>query len=146
MITNFCVLYQFSAEKNLRFSQKPMLWSIFLKILAVVWAKTPFFAKFFDENIFKIITSVPDWADFCSWSWVIFHMKHLVTLVMNVNFSIFVIEIRVFTRKTPNATILKWHSMAGWPDEFMKKHPKSRKIIIVQIYTLLFRGKKLTKI
>jgi hypothetical protein len=35
------------------------LWSFFQK-LAVVWAKNAnIFAKFFGENIFKIITSVP---------------------------------------------------------------------------------------
>jgi hypothetical protein len=37
-----------------------MLWSQFLQKLAVVWAKNDnFFAKFFGENIWKIITSVP---------------------------------------------------------------------------------------
>jgi hypothetical protein len=58
MITNFCNFYQFSAKKW-RFSQKPMLWSIFFKKLAVVWAKNAnIFAKFFGENILKISTSV----------------------------------------------------------------------------------------
>jgi hypothetical protein len=43
-------------EKLERFSQKPMLWSIFYQKLTVVWAKN---ARFFGENIYKIITSVP---------------------------------------------------------------------------------------
>jgi hypothetical protein len=51
MITIFCDFCQFSA-KNLRFSQKPMLWSQFLQKLAVAWAKNAnIFAKFFVENI-----------------------------------------------------------------------------------------------
>jgi hypothetical protein len=57
---------QFSAisdnfrQKNWRFSQKPMLWSKFLHILALFWVKnTNFFADFFGENILKIITSAP---------------------------------------------------------------------------------------
>jgi hypothetical protein len=36
-----------------------------LQKLAVVWAKNAnIFAKFFGENILKIITSVPDWPNF----------------------------------------------------------------------------------
>jgi hypothetical protein len=31
-----------------------------------------FFAEFFGENIFKIITSVPDWANFAYWAIVYF--------------------------------------------------------------------------
>jgi hypothetical protein len=59
MITIFCDFCQFSAQK-LPFSQKPMLWSQFLRKLKVVWAKNAkIFAKFFGENILKIITSVP---------------------------------------------------------------------------------------
>jgi hypothetical protein len=43
-----------------------------LQKLAVVWAKNAnIFAKFFGKNIFKIITSVPDWRKFyclgCHW-------------------------------------------------------------------------------
>jgi hypothetical protein len=39
---------------------------IFLQKLAVVITKTGnIFAKFLGENILKIITSVPDWANFC---------------------------------------------------------------------------------
>jgi hypothetical protein len=50
-------------QKNWRFSQKPMLWSIFCK-KRVVWAKNGnIFAKFFGESIFKIITSIPDGAN-----------------------------------------------------------------------------------
>jgi hypothetical protein len=36
-----------------------------LQNLALFWAKNVnFFAEFFGENILKIITSVPDWANF----------------------------------------------------------------------------------
>jgi hypothetical protein len=36
----------------------------FLQKQAVIWAKNAnIFAKFFGENILKIITSVPDWAN-----------------------------------------------------------------------------------
>jgi hypothetical protein len=60
MITFFGNFSQFSAKKLAFFSQKPMLWSQFLQKLAVVWAKSAnIFAKFFGENILKIITSVP---------------------------------------------------------------------------------------
>jgi hypothetical protein len=49
-------------RKNWCFSQKPMLWSNFLHNLALFWVKNAdFFAEFFGENIFKIITSVPGW-------------------------------------------------------------------------------------
>jgi hypothetical protein len=59
MITIFCEFRQFSAKKW-RFSQKPMLWSQFCIIWLCFESKTPiFFAKFFGENILKIITSVP---------------------------------------------------------------------------------------
>jgi hypothetical protein len=58
MNTIFCEFGQFSA-KNWRFSQKPMLRSIFSKFSFVLSKKRHFFAKFFGENIYKIITSVP---------------------------------------------------------------------------------------
>jgi hypothetical protein len=57
---------QFSAtfdnfrRKNWCFSQQPMLWSFFSKLAFVLSKKNAnFFAKFFGENILKIITSVP---------------------------------------------------------------------------------------
>jgi hypothetical protein len=49
---NFRRFLTIFGEKNWRFSQKPMLWSLFMQKLAVVWAKNAnFFAKFFGENI-----------------------------------------------------------------------------------------------
>jgi hypothetical protein len=58
--SQFSAIFPNFRRKNWRFSQKPMLWSQFLQKLAVVWAKNAnFFAKFFGENILKIITSVP---------------------------------------------------------------------------------------
>jgi hypothetical protein len=60
MITNFCDFCKFSAKKIGVFSQKPMLSSQFLQKLEVLRAKNAnIFAKFFGENIFKIIASVP---------------------------------------------------------------------------------------
>jgi hypothetical protein len=47
-------------QKNWRFSQKPMLWSKFCIFYLCFESKTPIFSQFFCENIFKIITSVPD--------------------------------------------------------------------------------------
>jgi hypothetical protein len=60
MITIFCDFCQFSVKKR-RFSQKNNVMINFLQNLTVVWAKTAnTFAKFFGENIFKIVTtSVP---------------------------------------------------------------------------------------
>jgi hypothetical protein len=59
MITIFCDFCPFSA-KNRRFSQKPMLGSQFLQKLALFCVKNAnIFAKFFGENISKIITLVP---------------------------------------------------------------------------------------
>jgi hypothetical protein len=58
--SQFSAIFANFRRKNWRFSQKPMLWSQFLQILAVFCAKNAnIFAKFFVENIFKIITSVP---------------------------------------------------------------------------------------
>jgi hypothetical protein len=76
MITIFCDLWQFSA-KQLAFFSKTNVMIKFLQKLAVVWAKIAnILAKFFGENIFKIITSVPDWMNFdplddCS-LWIVF--------------------------------------------------------------------------
>jgi hypothetical protein len=40
----------------------------FFQNFALFWVKNAkFFAKFFGENIFKIITSVPDWASVYFW-------------------------------------------------------------------------------
>jgi hypothetical protein len=51
--------------KKWHFSQKTMLWSIFWHNSALFWVENAiFFAKYFGENIFKIFTSVPDWANF----------------------------------------------------------------------------------
>jgi hypothetical protein len=59
MITIFCDLCQFSAKK-LSFFSKTNVMIQFLHNLALFWAKNAnFFAKFFGENILKIITSVP---------------------------------------------------------------------------------------
>jgi hypothetical protein len=53
-------LCQFSGEKKLAFFSKNNVMVIFLQNLAVVRAKNAnIFAKFFGENLFKIITSVP---------------------------------------------------------------------------------------
>jgi hypothetical protein len=58
--SQFSAIYDNFRRKNLRFSQKPMLWSQFLHNSALIWVKNAnFFAEFFGENIFKIITSVP---------------------------------------------------------------------------------------
>jgi hypothetical protein len=57
MITIFC---DFSANKMAFFSKNNVMINFFQN-LTVVWAKNAkFFAKFFGENIFKSITSVPD--------------------------------------------------------------------------------------
>jgi hypothetical protein len=58
--SQFSAIFANFRRKIWRSSQKPMLWSHFFPKLTVVWAKNAkFFAKFFGENIFKIITSVP---------------------------------------------------------------------------------------
>jgi hypothetical protein len=58
---NFLRFSPIFGEKIGVFLKKLMLWSHFWKKLAVVWTKNAhIFAKFFGENIFKIITSVPD--------------------------------------------------------------------------------------
>jgi hypothetical protein len=59
--SQFSAIFANFRRKNWRFSQMPMLWSQFLHKLAVGWAKNAnIFAKFFGENILKIITSVPN--------------------------------------------------------------------------------------
>jgi hypothetical protein len=56
--SQFSAIFANFRRKNWRFSQKPMLWSKFCIIL--IWVKNAnFFAEFFGENIWKIITSVP---------------------------------------------------------------------------------------
>jgi hypothetical protein len=58
--SQFSAIFDNFRRKNWRFSQKPMLWSKFLHNLALFWVKNAnFFAEFFVENIYKIITSVP---------------------------------------------------------------------------------------
>jgi hypothetical protein len=62
MITILCNFWQF-LSKNWRFSQ----------IFALFWVKNAnIFAEFFGENIFKIITSVPDlnnrYVNFTTWA------------------------------------------------------------------------------
>jgi hypothetical protein len=53
-------------RKYWRFSKKKtMLWSKFLHNLALFWVKNAdFFSELFGENIFKILTSVPDGLTF----------------------------------------------------------------------------------
>jgi hypothetical protein len=59
MLTIFCDFCQFSAEELAFFSSANVMVK-FLQKLAVVRAKNAsIFAKFFGENIQKIITSVP---------------------------------------------------------------------------------------
>jgi hypothetical protein len=58
--SQFSAIFANFRRKICRFSQKPMLWSQFLQKLTEVWEKSAkIFAKFFGENILKIITSVP---------------------------------------------------------------------------------------
>jgi hypothetical protein len=58
--SQFSAIFANFRRKIWRFSQKPMLWSQFFQKITVVWAKNAkIFAKFFGENILKIITSVP---------------------------------------------------------------------------------------
>jgi hypothetical protein len=62
MITIFCDFCQFSAKK-LAFFSKTNVMIKFLNNLALFWVKNAnFFAEFFSENIFKIMTSVPEIA------------------------------------------------------------------------------------
>jgi hypothetical protein len=59
MITIFCDFRQFSAKKLAFFSKTNVMIKI-SHILDLFWVKNSnYFAKFFGENIFKIITSVP---------------------------------------------------------------------------------------
>jgi hypothetical protein len=59
MITSFCDFCQFSAKKLEFFSKTNVMIKI-LHTLAMFRVKNDnFFAEFFGENIFKIITSVP---------------------------------------------------------------------------------------
>jgi hypothetical protein len=58
--SQFSAIFTHFWRKNWRFSQKAMLWSQFLQNPALFCVKNAnIFAKFFGENIFKIITSVP---------------------------------------------------------------------------------------
>jgi hypothetical protein len=54
-----------SCEKNWRFSQKPKCYDhIFAKTNSSLCKKRQFFRQNFGENVLKIITSTPDWANF----------------------------------------------------------------------------------
>jgi hypothetical protein len=56
----FSAIFVYFGRKSWRFSQKTDVMNIFLQKLALVKAKNAnIFAKFFDENILKIIASVP---------------------------------------------------------------------------------------
>jgi hypothetical protein len=59
MITIFCDFYQFSAKKLAFFLKTNVTITIFAKTSFVLSQNAIIFAKFFGENIFKIITSVP---------------------------------------------------------------------------------------
>jgi hypothetical protein len=64
MITIFCDFRHFSA-KQLAFFSKTNVMNKILHYLALLWVKNAnFFAEFFGENIFKIITSVPGWFSY----------------------------------------------------------------------------------
>jgi hypothetical protein len=64
MITIFCDFCQFSAKKLAFFSKSNVMIKN-LHNLALFWVKNAnIFANVFGENILKIITSVPDWANF----------------------------------------------------------------------------------
>jgi hypothetical protein len=58
MITNFCDFFQFSAKKFAFFFNTNV--SIFQNLTLFQVKNANFFAKFFGENIFKIITLAPD--------------------------------------------------------------------------------------
>jgi hypothetical protein len=60
MITTFCNFYPFSAKKLAFFSKTNVMITIFAKTSFVLRQNANIFAKFFGENILKIITSVPD--------------------------------------------------------------------------------------
>jgi hypothetical protein len=61
---NFLRFFSIFGEKLAFFSKINVMIKI-LHNLALFWVKNVnFFAKFFGENILKIITSVPDWANF----------------------------------------------------------------------------------
>jgi hypothetical protein len=63
MITIFCDFWQFSAKKIGVFLKNQCYDQLFSKI-GSFWDKNAnFFAEFFGENILKIITSVPGWAN-----------------------------------------------------------------------------------
>jgi hypothetical protein len=59
MITIFCDFRQFSAKI---FSKTNVMIKIFASFSFVLSQKRQFFAKFFGENIQKIVTSVPGWT------------------------------------------------------------------------------------
>jgi hypothetical protein len=60
MITNFCGFSQFSAKKLAFFLNSNVMIKSFSKVRFVLCLKRHFFAKFFGENILKIITLAPD--------------------------------------------------------------------------------------
>jgi hypothetical protein len=64
MITIFCDFWQFWVKKMPFFSKTNVMITIFAKTSSSLSKNANFFAKFFGENILKIITSVPDWANF----------------------------------------------------------------------------------
>jgi hypothetical protein len=58
--SQFSTIFDNFRRKNWRFSQKTNVMIIILHNIALLWVKNAnFFAIFFSENIFKIITSVP---------------------------------------------------------------------------------------
>jgi hypothetical protein len=58
MITILCDFRQFSAKKLAFFTKTNVMITIFAKTSSSLSKKRQFFAKFFVENIFKIVTSV----------------------------------------------------------------------------------------
>jgi hypothetical protein len=60
MITIFCDFRQFSVKKLAFFSKTNVMINFFQKLALFRVKNAKLFVKFFGENIFKIITSVPD--------------------------------------------------------------------------------------
>jgi hypothetical protein len=63
MITIFCDFCQFSAKKLVFISKTNVMIKFFKKFALFCVTNANLFAEFFGENILKIITSVPDWAN-----------------------------------------------------------------------------------
>jgi hypothetical protein len=59
MITIFCDFWRFSAKKLAFFSKTNVMITILHNLALISVKNAIFFAEFFGENIFKIITSVP---------------------------------------------------------------------------------------